>query len=80
MIIVVRILHHVHQVHITPYYFEINAAQMAVQNQAHPRDHRNARNPMVDSVWSPMATLNFTLTNSLCCCFDLYTAFEVGWI
>ena len=64
----------------TPYYFEINAAQMAVQNQAHPRDHHTARNPMVNSVWSPMAILNFTLINSLCCGFDFNTAFEVGRI
>ena len=66
--------------HNTPFYFEINAAQMAVQNQAHPLDHHTTGNPMVNSVWSPMAILNFTLINSLCCCFDLNTAFEVGWI
>ena len=35
---------------------------------------------MVKSVWSPMANLNFTLINSLCYCFDLDTAFEVGRI
>ena len=43
----------------------------AVRNQIHTRDPQNARNPILESVWCHMATPNFTLINSLCCCFDL---------
>jgi len=53
---------------------------MAVENQAHPRDRRDAGNPILKPFWFPMATPNFILINSLCCCFDFNTAFEVGWI
>ena len=49
---------------------------MAVKNQAHPRDPQNAGNPILESVWCHMATPNFTLISSLCCCFDLTLLFK----
>ena len=49
---------------------------MAVKNQAHPRDPQNAGNQILESVWCHMATPNFTLINSLCCCFDLILLFK----
>ena len=51
---------------------------MAVKNQAHPRDPQNPRNPILESVWCPMATPNFTLINSLCCCLDFFYFFMFG--
>ena len=51
----------------TPYYFEINVAWMAVQNQAHPQDPNDARNPILQSILCSMATRTWPWSHLLCC-------------